>query len=281
MTVFYLISIVLGISFQNIVKKPFTQKTSGKGSYFFSLLMSLAAMLFFVITSKEMAWNSGLIIYSVFFGLSYAVAKVSGVYAVACGPLSLTALIISCSLILPAFYGLIFLEEPLSLSMVAGLVLLIISLFLINKKDENSTVSLRWIIFAALSFAGNGMCSVVQKMQQIAFGGNYKNEFMILSLTIAVVFLSIFVLKKERKEIKTYIKSGWGLAVACGIANGIVNLFVMILSGIMPISLMFPMISAGGIIVTYIVSRFFYKEKLTKTQFVGFVTGIASVIFLS
>ena len=29
----------------------------------------------------------------------------------------------------------------------------------------------------------------------------------------------------------------------------------------MPVSLMFPMISAGGIIITYLVSRFFYKEK--------------------
>ena len=62
--------------------------------------------------------------------------------------------------------------------------------------------------------------------------------------------------------------------------NGIVNLFVMILSGKMPVALMFPLISAGGIIVTYIVSRFFYKEKLTKMQFAGFILGIASVVFL-
>ena len=78
-----------------------------------------------------------------------------------------------------------------------------------------------------------------------------------------------------------YVKAGWHLAVACGIANGIVNLFVMGLSNMMPVSVMFPIILAGGIIITYIISRFFYKEKLTKVQFIGFLTGIASVVFLS
>jgi multidrug transporter EmrE-like cation transporter len=55
----------------------------------------------------------------------------------------------------------------------------------------------------------------------------------------------------------------------------------MILSGLMPVSLMFPIISAGGIVATFIISQVFYKEKLTKIQFVGFLTGLASIVFLS
>lgn len=125
------------------------------------------------------------------------------------------------------------------------------------------------------------MCSVVQKMQQLAFNGAYKNEFMILALAIVVVVLTGFVIAKERKEIKTFAKVGWHLAAFCGVMNGIVNLFVMILSGRMPVSLMFPLISAGGIVITYLVSKFFYKEKLTQRQFIGFIIGIISVVFLN
>lgn len=281
MSIFYLISIIFGISFQNIIKKPFTEKHSGKGLYFFSLLVGFSAMIFFALTSKKFEWNSGLIVYAVFFALAYTTATVCSLYAVACGSLSLTALVVSYSLILPTVYGLIFLKDPLSFSMIVGFILLVISIFLINKTDEEKNISFKWIVFAILAFVGNGMASVIQKMQQIAFDGSYKNEFMIIALLFVVLFLSVFVLKKERKEIKTYAKSGWYLAISCGIANGIVNLFVMILSAIMPVSLMFPMISAGGIIVTYIVSRFFYKEKLTKIQFAGFLIGIVSVVFLS
>ena len=49
----------------------------------------------------------------------------------------------------------------------------------------------------------------------------------------------------------------------------------------MAASLMFPLISAGGIILTYIVSRFAYKEKLSLNQNIGVVLGVAAVIFLN
>lgn len=281
MEYFYLISIILGCAFQNIIKKPYTQKTSGKGVCFFSLLSSLAAMMFFVIISNGFEWNKGLILYSVGFALSYVVFTVFSLAAVVYGSLSLTTLILSYSLMLPTIYGLIFLDEPIGLGFFSGLILLIISLFLINQKNTDISFTAKWIICVFLAFVGNGMCSVVQKAQQMAFNGDYKNEFMILALMIVVLLLSVVVFVKERKEIKRFAASGWHMALGAGIANGVVNLFVMILSGIMPVSLMFPLVSAGGIVVTYIVSRFFYKEKLTRKQFVGFVLGIISVVFFN
>ena len=35
----YLVSIILGISIQNIVKKPYADKTNGKGVYFFGAVL--------------------------------------------------------------------------------------------------------------------------------------------------------------------------------------------------------------------------------------------------
>lgn len=60
-----------------------------------------------------------------------------------------------------------------------------------------------------------------------------------------------------------------------------VNILVMLLSGMMATSLMFPLISAGGIVITYAVSRLLYKEELTKTQFIGFIAGIISVVLFN
>ncbi len=281
MSALYLISIILGVAFQNVVRKPYTDKTQGKGVYFFGFLVSLAAMVFFIATSGGLKWNSGLILYGALFALAYSVATVAATVAVSCGSLSITTLIISYSLMIPAVYGLVFLKDPFSFGLILGFILLMISLYLINSRGEDSKVTFKWIVAVFLGFFGNGMCSVIQKMQQVKFEGNYKNEFMIVALAIVVVFLGIFAFVKERKDIKIYAKAGWHMALLCGIANGVVNLFVMILSGLMPVSVMFPMISAGGIIVTYLVSRYYYKEKLTKAQFFGFVTGIASVIFLN
>ena len=181
---------------------------------------------------------------------------------------------------IPSFYGLIK-GETIGKGFIPGMILLVISLFLTNKSNEKVKISLKWIVCVFLSFVGNGMCTVIQKMQQTASNGAYKNEFMIVALAIVTVVMLIISILKEHTEIKFYVKAGWHWALICGLLNGMVNFFVMILSGRMPISIMFPLISAGGLIVTYLVSRFCYKEKLTILQFIGFLFGLTSVVFLN
>lgn len=281
MNILYLTSIIVGVAAQNIIKKPYTDKTGGKGVYFFSALISIAAMIFFIISAGGLEWDFGIMPYSAGFALAYTCCTVFTVIAIACGSLSLTSLIIQYSLMLPTVYGLVFLKDEISIGFLPGIILLVISLVLINKKSDGAAFSFKWIVSVLLAFLGNGMCSVVQKMQQVKFDGLYKNEFMIIALAIVAIVCGVLFLLKERGEAKLCAKCGWHLAIICGVMNGIVNLFVMILSGEMPVSVMFPLISAGGVVVTYIVSRFFYKEKLTRMQFIGFILGIASVIFLN
>lgn len=42
-----------------------------------------------------------------------------------------------------------------------------------------------------------------------------------------------------------------------------------------------PLISAGGILVTFLVALAFYKEKFTKIQLIGYLCGVLSVVFLN
>lgn len=131
------------------------------------------------------------------------------------------------------------------------------------------------------AFAGNGSCSAIQKVQQIDFNGLYKNELMIVALSIVTLTLFIISLFAERKSIAFNIKKGYILFLISGLANGLVNLLVLVLSSKMPASVMFPVISAGGIITTALVSIFIYKEKLSKYQIIGLTLGIMSVITLN
>jgi multidrug transporter EmrE-like cation transporter len=134
------------------------------------------------------------------------------------------------------------------------------------------------VLFA---FIGNGACSTVQKLQQIASGGRYKNEMMILALLIVITVMVLLAGCTERKQALDHLKIGARYFILCGAANGAVNLLVMILSGRMPVSLMFPIISAGGIVATFIISTVFYKEKLSRPQLVGFILGTVSVVLLN
>ena len=281
MNALYLIAIILGVSGQNVLKKPYTQKNGQEGVFFFNGLLSGAALLFFVCTGSDLQFEWAVLPYAAAFAAAYATACVFLVLAVATGSLSLSSLLVSYSLMLPAVYGLIFLGDPVTFGLIPGMILLMVSLLLINKREKNAKISLKWVIFVTAAFVGNGMCTIVMNMQQMKFDGAYKNEFMIMALMIVTAVMAVLCLCKERKNLKQYAKTGWLPASASGILNGMVNLFVMLLTGKMPISVMFPLISAGGLIVTYLVSKFVYKEKLTRLQFAGFVMGLAAVVFLN
>lgn len=279
MNVLYLVSIVLGMSAQDITKKAYNQKKGGV--YLFSAMAAFVAMLFFAATAGPMQWTWGLLPYSLAFAVSYGLATVCSVIAFSCGPMSLTTLIISYSLMLPTLYGLVLLHEPVGVGFIPGLLLLIISLVLINKRSESMPITPKWILSLALAFIGNGACSISQKVQQNAFSGAYKNEFMILALLFVVLALLVMAFRSERSIAVHSARSGWWLCLICGVMNGMVNLFVMILSGLMPVSIMFPIISAGGIIVTSVISMLFYRERLSTQQLIGLGLGIATVVLLN
>ena len=80
---------------------------------------------------------------------------------------------------------------------------------------------------------------------------------------------------------KRAFAKGWYFMLICGGFNGLCNLLVMLCSVLMSASVMFPIISAGGIILTAIVSVLFYKEKLTRMQYAGFVLGILAIVLLN
>ncbi len=275
-----LATVVLFLPLQDVIKKPYTVKTNGKGAYLFNAIVSLVALAFFAVTSGGFEWNIGYLPYSIGFGVSYMAANIFTLLCLTCGTVSLTSLVNKYSLLMPTFYGMM-LGEPISAFLIAGIVLLIVSLFLINKPEKGGKISLKWLIFVALAFVGNGMCSVTQKMCQQVFGDRYSSEFMIVALGISFIASLALGLATSRKDTLTHLKYGVVPAGACGVLNGVVNQFVMILNGVLPASMMFPLISAGGIIIVYFLSKWLYKEKLSKLQTLGLIVGIASVILLN
>ena len=269
---------------QQIFKKAYTVKKVGN-VFVFSAASAFTAMIFFVISSKGVftILPPKVLPYSICFAMAYCLSATTSMIAIKLGPLSISSLIISYSLIIPTFYGFIILEEPLKLWLVFGIILLLISLFFINreKQGEEKKITFKWCIFAFLSFIANGMLSIIQKAHQTEFGGMYKNEFMIIALLITSLVLVIIAIIYDREKAFTGLKKGFWLYTGCGVANGIVNLLVLILSGKMPASVMFPVISAGGVLMAAFVSVFIYKEFLSKTQWLGLMIGIVSIVLLN
>lgn len=283
MNALFLILIVVGLSVQQVTKKAYNQRISG-GAFSFSAASSLFALLFFAVTvTEKLDFNSEFLIYSVLFALCYSVATFCSFMSILTGPLSISSLVIQYSLIIPTVYGLIAFKEPISVFLIIGIVLLLISLFLVNleNKSEEKKINLKWGIYTFFAFVANGGCSTVQKVQQENCNGNYKNEFMIIALAITVIVLGIISIISEKREIAFNLKKGFIWYSVCGIANGLVNFLVLVLSLKMEASIMFPIISAGGILLTALISIFLYKEKLSIQQKIGLALGTLAIVALN
>ena len=293
----FLALIIIFIIVQDITKKQYNVKVEKSNGFIFSAIVALVAMLFFIASAGfKLNFTPEVIPYSLGFAAAYGTALVAVFLAIKWGPLAITLLVTSYSLIVPAFYGMIVLHDPLTTTKIIGLVLLAASLLLIStvlerKKEVASNekkFSVKWMVALILGFIGYGMCSVVQKMQSVAFydaatdTSLYKNEFMIVALAVAFVVLVVCsIANKEDIRISTGMCVGF--AAITGIANGIVNLLVMVLSapGQIDASILFPSISGGGIVLGFVLAIFVYKEKLSKLQYVGYAIGTASVILLN
>ncbi len=271
------------LSLQNISRKQYNVKYNPSNAYLFSGVTSLFALLYFAVLSiGTFSFDADVLPYSLGFGLSHGAASLGLFLALKYGSLSITMLFSSYSLIIPTLYGILVLGEKLKIVGYIGIVLLFISIFLVNKKDdgEKNRYEFKWFVFLVLTFVGNGMCSTVQKMQQLKFGGEYKNEFMIVALAISttIIFVaSLCDIKSFKKELVSCIPLG----AFTGLSNGITNHLVMILTGLIPTAIFFPIISASGIVLGFVLAVTLYKERLSNLQLVGYAIGVVSVVLLN
>ena len=286
MNYFLLFLTALFIVFQKVIQDRYNAKCRS-GVFLFSGMISFFAMCFFMAVNRNWTWSSELIIPAVSFGLSYAAATVFVVLAIKCGSLAKTTLITSYSLLVPAFAGLIILREPLGIPMIAGMILLVLSLWLTNHRKKTADtpkekISLKWLVFVLLGFVGNGMCSTVQKLAPHYLGADVNltlSTIAALGLSTVVLIAASFLTKET--DLRSTLRVGGPLSLFCGLFNGAVNYLAIYLNQFIPASVMFPVLSAGEIILIVPYALLVRRERFTAKQWVGFAVGVVSVVLLN
>ena len=70
------------------------------------------------------------------------------------------------------------------------------------------------------------------------------------------------------------------MTVICGVCIGIANHVNLILSGALPAAVVFPMTNGGVVVLTAVIGRIIFRERLSKTALSGIVLGIVSIIII-
>ena len=279
---FFLILAVTAQTLENVIQKRYDLNTDPHklSLWMYSLMLAVSALPVFLLQLRgDLYFDVQTLLYGAVFAGCYFAAMLFTIKAVGEGSLALTALFLSYSLVIPAAVGVLLLHEQLSQIHIVGILMLLVSLYFVGRPGGQVRITGKWVLCIAIAFFGNGLCVASQKMYLVHSGGRGRALFMITALTMIITALAVVCACKKGFSRLTP-RNGAPLAVLYGVSNGLMNTFVMLLAAY-PASIVFPTISGGGIILTYLISRFVYKERLSSDQNIGFVIGVLAVVALN
>jgi drug/metabolite transporter (DMT)-like permease len=205
--------------------------------------------------------------YSLLFAIFFAMGNFGIINAIKTGSVMLSSLFNQLALIVTSIWGFFFWNEKFTLLSGVGLALTVIAicLCLMNGKGEKAKLSLRWIIYVLLSFAGNAGCSIVQRTQQMSFGGKYGNFLMVVATGLSIIMFVIVYLRSDRSDSGELVRTSWYYPVIAGVLNALLNLFVILMAtSSLSSSLIYPTIAVGSLALVMIFSLFIMKEKMRR-----------------
>lgn len=252
---------------------------------------ALLCAIFAIFSGIE--FHGGTVILALIYGGASALSMHAGLVALSLGSMAIVSMLASLSLIIPTLWGLVFLNESISLFGIVGLLLIALSILLLNLKKGGGKISVKCWIYSILTMVANGVASIVQKYHQAQNPSKYRIEFMLISMGFACLIFMLLWLKaaiaeKNRskpasqkrsiKEILTQLPLILGFLA--GTCNCFANFSILFLAESENASLLFPILSAANAIGACLVGKLVFKERLTPLQLISICLGILSVVLL-
>ena len=277
------ILIVIASATQSATAKLFNQNCS-QSSVFNALKSGTAFILFGLTAAWGFSFHLPTVLLGILYGACLCISMYAGYRALCLGPMALTSMLVSFSVIIPLVWGITVGNETLKTMQYPAFALLFFAIMLTNadkisvKKNTQGNYGL-WFLFVGVTFICNGICSILQKQHQTLYPEAYSREFMLFAMLLCSIIFTILALRKVSLAELQIIK-GKHFAVLSGLSNGVVNFLTLVLAGLENASVLFPIISAGTILGSLICGRVLFKEKLKVNHYFALVAGIAAVVLL-
>ena len=196
--ILYLLNVVCAAGQSALVKQY--AKRGGESLPFNINKAVIGTILFLALgLMSGFSWHFHTMRLGAIYGILLCISMHTGLKALSMGPMALTIIIASFSLLIPFLFGIILWNESLTLLKFFGVILLLLSIFLINMKKENG-FSTKWLFYVLTTMLTNGICSVIQKMHQMAFPALYRTEFMFWALLcVSIILMITHNAKRSRK----------------------------------------------------------------------------------
>jgi len=195
-------------------------------------------------------------------------------------------------MILPYFYGLIFLDETISIARIAGVVILICALpcSAVDPKNKEKAVSVKsYYILCVFIFILNGIVSILSKAHSVNISAIPAANFIVFTNIwgtvinggLYFIFAPRFTQQKDR-EVSNEVNPNKFHAVLVitiyAVFSGVGFLLLLISAKTVPAVAMYPFITGGSIVLSTVLARIFYKEKIGRLATTGIIMSMAGTL---
>lgn len=175
--------------------------------------------------------------------------------------------LMSGGMLLPYIFGIVFLNETVSLPGFLGLIAVLAAVILSNFNRRKISKTL--LLLCTAVFLLNGFCSILSKAHQISrIPSTVSSAGFVMYSGIAKCLLSVIVLLCRKRSSFSRPKHKYTLLLTVGAAVISAASYLLQLNGakVLPASVLYPMITGGSIVFSAIAGRVFFKERLSLRQ---------------
>ncbi len=278
MNMFLLAVSIASIVLQNCLLNHVSKKSlQGQAdSYFYNAVMYGVCVLLFGVLAIGRPISLYTVLLGVAFGMMTVLASHTKMLALGRGPMHITMLIITASMLIPALFGVVAHGEPFSLVKLAATVALVFFIYLSAGRSAEGRVNRSWALVCVISFSMSGLIGITQQIHQASAHRDELSAF--LAVSFAVSFLFAALMSRGNTCVAHFKLPQYAVAALCGLCAFAMNIINLKLSGEMPSQFFFPAVNGIPIILMGVLSVTLFKEKATRRQTVGLVGGLAALI---
>lgn len=308
--IFIIIS-VIGFALQFVlmqIYEKYIKQTFSTGILLTITTNVVGALFFFVINFCKVNINRNAAMLAVLLAIDMVAYNLLSLRALSLGNLAVYSMFMMLGgMALPVVYGVLFLNEKLSVYKVLGLIFLtafmIVQAFSTGNKPKNKTETnnqdeptdckrknVKYLVCCILVFIANGLTGVISKAHQVGQNSVDEKSFIVLSCAFTVIIgLLIFSIewlatrkKQSSGELSAMRKAKpLGISALLGIVMYGANYFLLLAARTVPASAQFPIVSGGVIALSAMASVLIFKDKLSKFEIIAVIGSFLSTILFA
>lgn len=268
-------TMLIALNFAISKKYQFRAGTSLRAGLLFSLATSFCTAIIFCAMggwNQPFSWFSAII--SAAQSTCGIVYTLLGFRILKSGGMSLYSMfLMSGGMLLPYVFGVLFLDEKLSIFRIVGIVVILAAVVLSNYNPANK-INTKLLLLCVSVFVLNGCVSILSKCHQIttAYPTVDSTGYVMYGGIIGMLPCAA-VLPFCKRETEVEKGSLWRflllLAAGSAVISGVGYLFQLIGAETLPATVLYPIVTGGAVLFSTLAGKIFFKETISKAQWIS------------